>query len=142
MRLYKIILKGKIVRMKKIDSLNLVPFIDIVLVLLVIVLVSASFLPTNTLEVHIPSVKQNTTSSVNADDVIITIDKNGKFMLNNKELNLESLKLELSKITKDSSIVINGDKKSEFEGFVALMEMLQNMGYENLFILVKNKGEK
>ena len=49
--------------MKKIDSLNLIPFIDIMLVLLVIVLTSASFVQQSRIEVEIPKLEEGVQSS-------------------------------------------------------------------------------
>lgn len=123
--------------MKKIDSLNLVPFIDIVLVLLVIVLTTTSFIEQSRINVDIPKVQdEGDSSTLNKDDKIISIAKDGKIYFNNNELSLEELKFQISRLAKDSSIVINGDKDSNFNTFVKIMSMLETLGYSNLFILI------
>ncbi|RDU64823.1 biopolymer transporter ExbD [Helicobacter sp. MIT 14-3879] len=124
--------------MKKIDSLNLIPFIDIVLVLLVIVLTTASFIKQDSINVDIPKIdsKKDSSDSLNKDEIIISIKKDGKLYFNDNEVSLNELRFQISRIKKDSSIVINGDKNSNFDSFVKIMSMLQELGYENVFILI------
>ncbi len=130
--------------MKKIDSLNLVPFIDIVLVLLVIVLTSATFISRSHIDIDIPKVDNanSNSSKVNKEDTVITINKNGDFFVNDKIFNLSELESFISTLPKDSSIVINGDKESNFNSFVTIMNMLQKLEYQNLFVLVNEEDKK
>lgn len=130
--------------LKKIDSLNLVPFIDIVLVLLVIVLTSATFISRSHIDVDIPKVDNasSDSSKINNEDTIITINKNGEFYINDKAFNMSQLESFISTLPKNSSIVINGDKESNFNSFVALMNMLQRLEYHNLFVLVNEEDKK
>lgn len=130
--------------LKKIDSLNLVPFIDIVLVLLVIVLTSATFISRSYIDVDIPKVDNasSDSSKINNEDTIITINKNGEFYINDKAFNMSQLESFISTLPKNSSIVINGDKESNFNSFVALMNMLQRLEYQNLFVLVNEEDKK
>ncbi len=130
--------------MKKIDSLNLIPFIDIVLVLLVIVLTTASFIEQNRINVDIPQVKDSASvgGNVGKDDKIISIKSDNKIFLDDVEVTFEELKLGISRLPKEQSIVLNGDKKSNFETFVKIMAMLESLEYGNLYILIEQeKGE-
>lgn len=123
--------------MKKIDSLNLIPFIDIMLVLLVIVLTTATFLQQNHLSVDIPKVAGDTSASaINKNDIIISIKNDNKIFLDENEVSLEQLRFHISRISKDSHIVLNGDKKSNFEVFAKIMAMLESLEFSNLYILV------
>lgn len=130
--------------MKKIDSLNLVPFIDIVLVLLVIVLTSATFISRSHIDIDIPKVDNanSNTSKIDNEDTIITINKNGEFFINDKIFDIANLESFISRLPKDSSIVINGDKESNFDSFIAVMNMLQKLEYQNLFVLVQDDNKK
>lgn len=123
--------------MKKIDSLNLIPFIDIMLVLLVIVLTTATFLQQNHLSVDIPKVSESAgAGAINKNDIIISIKNDNKIFLDENEVSLEQLRFHISRISKDSHIVLNGDKKSNFEVFAKIMAMLESLEFSNLYILV------
>lgn len=129
--------------MKKIDSLNLIPFIDIVLVLLVIVLTTATFLQQNHLSVDIPKVAENTgTQALNENDIIISIKNDNKIFLDKNEVSLEQLRFHISRLPKDSHIVLNGDKKSNFEVFAKIMALLESLEFGNLYILVGAESAK
>lgn len=131
--------------MKKIDSLNLIPFIDIVLVLLVIVLTTASFIEQRRISVDIPQVKDSVQSSGNigSGDKIISIKSDNKIFYDEAQVSLEDLRFHISRLPKDSNIVLNGDKKSNFDTFVKIMAMLESLEYKNIFILIDDeKGGK
>lgn len=114
------------------------PFIDIVLVLLVIVLTTATFITQSRIDIDIPKVDntQGASNSLSKNDRIITISKSGELYFDDKNVSLEELELLISRLPKDSSIVINGDKESNFNSFIAVMNMLQRLEYTNLFVLV------
>lgn len=124
--------------MKKIDSLNLIPFIDIVLVLLVIVLTTASFIEQNRISVEIPKVKDSPQNSGNLskNDKIISIKSDNTIFFDDNEVSLEQLKFHISRLSKNTNIVLNGDRQSNFDVFVKVMAMLENLNFENLFILI------
>lgn len=130
--------------MKKIDSLNLIPFIDIVLVLLVIVLTTASFIEQRRISVDIPQVKDSVQNSgnLNNGDKIISIKNDNKIFFEDGEVTLEQLRFAISRLPKDANIVLNGDKKSNFDTFVQIMTMLESLEYKNLFILIDDKKER
>ncbi|WP_066388061.1 biopolymer transporter ExbD [Helicobacter himalayensis] len=129
--------------MKKIDSLNLIPFIDIMLVLLVIVLVSASFVQHSKIQVEIPTLeeqKQGATSG-ESKEKIITIDKEGNYYFEDSQISLESLKNELSRLPKDTQIIIQGDKASELEFFLELSTTLQAFGLSDIYVIMQKAHE-
>lgn len=127
-------------KIKKIDSLNLIPFIDVMLVLLVIILTTTSFISKDMINIDVPNVEQaNNNSNINNKDTIISINKNSDLFFNDKKVTKEELKQQISTLNKDSNIIINGDKKSNFNDFVSVMNILEKAGFENLFILVNNE---
>ncbi|WP_304546340.1 ExbD/TolR family protein [Sulfurimonas microaerophilic] len=123
-------------QLKKFDSINVVPFIDIMLVLLVIVLTTASFVAKGIIPVDLPdassAVKQNETKNLT-----ITIHKNGDILFDKKNVNKEDVEKALLAYKKDTTIAINCDKKAEFETFVYLLDILETNQFKNLGIITK-----
>lgn len=125
--------------MKKMDSMNLVPFIDIMLVLLVIVLTSATFINTSKVPIDIPKSQEGQGSKENdQQEIIISIDKNGKFFWGDELLSFSTLSSRLAGLDKKTSVVLKGDRKSEFDAFVQVMQTLQKYKIEDVFILVQD----
>ncbi|STQ86547.1 biopolymer transporter ExbD [Helicobacter muridarum] len=123
--------------MKKIDSLNLVPFIDIMLVLLVIVLVSASFTTTSQLPIQIPKIDED--SSVRADikQVNIALDKSGNIYVDSQPVDRASLFSYLRSLDIDTNIILKADKDASVQYFIDIMSALQFLGLTKVFTEVE-----
>lgn len=123
--------------------MNVVPFIDIMLVLLVIVLTTASFVSTSKLPINIPKVDK---SSDNAQDVLnkkqvnIAISHRGEFYLDKKKISFEALKRAVRNYSKDTPIILQGDKNSNLDSFVKVVDLLQTNHLNQLYILVEDKN--
>ncbi|PAF41700.1 biopolymer transporter ExbD [Helicobacter sp. 11S03491-1] len=130
--------------MKKMDSMNLVPFIDIMLVLLVIVLTTASFVSTSKLPINIPKVDENSSQAQKVLDkkqVHIAINNHGKYYLDNKEVSFDTLKNKINSYPKDTPVVLEGDKDSDLDSFVKIVDLLQKNDLKEIYILVEDKNQ-
>ncbi|MCE3036816.1 ExbD/TolR family protein [Helicobacter anatolicus] len=128
--------------MKKIDSLNLVPFIDIMLVLLVIVLTTASFINTSKLPIAIPQVEQNSSKNqqeLKKKNIDITINAKGEYFFNEDLMSLQTLKAQLAILPKDTPIILRGDKGSNLDSFIQIFDILQNLKLKEVYVLVEEK---
>ncbi len=121
--------------MKKFDSINVIPFIDIMLVLLAIVLTTSTFVAKGIIPLELP--KGSTKEMTKDKCVTISIKKDGKFYLDQRELTKEELERQLSFMKKKSNILIRCDKNSKFQSFVTVMEELKSLNYENISIVTK-----
>lgn len=127
------------------DSMNLVPFIDIMLVLLVIVLTTASFVSTSKLPINIPKVDENsskTQEEIKKKQVNITINNDGKYYIDDKLVSFDELKSTVSSYPKDTPIVLQGDKNSNLDSFVKILDLLQVNNLKELYILVEDKTNR
>ncbi|PAF45453.1 biopolymer transporter ExbD [Helicobacter sp. 11S02629-2] len=127
--------------MKKIDSLNLVPFIDIMLVLLVIVLTSASFVQHPKVSLNVPKVDAKASSSATSNDksFTISIDKKGKIYANDKEVDVNALKASLSNLDKSTNIILNTDKDGSVENFMQVVSVLKDLELSKVYVSVDDK---
>lgn len=120
-------------KVKKFDSINVIPFIDIMLVLLVIVLTTATFIAKGTIPLDLP--KGKSAKELPIKKIEISITKDGKFYFNSKEVDLEKLKELLNDVTKKDNIIIRTDKNSKFEYFVEVVDILKAKGIDNISIV-------
>ena len=123
-------------RRERFDKMNVVPFIDIVLVLLVIVLATATFVTNQTINVDLP-----TASSKKAQEkksVAIAVDKEGKYYYDKEQLPLDLIREKLLKLDpKKDLISLHMDKSSQFQFFVDIIDILKTKGFENISIVTK-----
>lgn len=119
------------------DSINIVPFIDIMLVLLVIVLTSATFIAQGKIPIALPQAQGSDKITQSLKNVEIAIDAQGQYYLDKMPMSLESIQSEISKIPKETPILLRGDQKSYFEKFVALVGILNSSGHNNVDVQVE-----
>jgi biopolymer transport protein ExbD len=130
--------KGKIVHnRKKFDSINVVPFIDIMLVLLVIVLTTASFIQTGVIKLDLPEASAERIKEKPPKELKISIKKNGKIFFDKQEIEKENLENTLLRYNKKTPISLYCDKDVSFDKFVFLLDILKQNNYENLGIITK-----
>lgn len=128
--------------MKKFDEINIIPFIDIMLVLLAIVLVTASFISQGKIQVNVP--KATTTQAVKADDLakLVTIDANNQFYFNDKPIDKTQLNNEISSWHKEQKVTLKVDGAVRFDKFVELTDLLSANEIKNVAIITrKEKGK-
>ncbi len=121
---------------KPLASMNVIPFIDIMLVLLVMVLTTATFIRQGIIPVDLPEAKSSDKKSDNKE-VTIYVTKKGEIFVNKDLVNLEQLQAKLEKISKKDTVVLRSDKESKFQDFVHVMDILKKLNHESLYIVTK-----
>ena len=121
-------------RRRRFTEINVVPFIDIVLVLLVIVLATATFVIKNELPVDLP--KSGSQAKIPPKSVSITIDKTGRYFFERQPVTLEELKKRLAKLDPVKDLItLNADQKSQFQKFVSVVDILKRKGFKKISIV-------
>ena len=121
---------------KKFDEINVIPFIDIMLVLLVMVLTTATFIKQGVIPVDLPQASGSKKSEVKKE-VTIYINAKGVVFFEKQKVDLKLLKDKLSDISKEQTVVLRSDKESKFQDFVTVMDILKKLGHEQLYIVTK-----
>lgn len=121
-------------RLNKKDGLNIVPFIDIMLVLLAIVLSISTFIAQGKIAVDLPSA--NSTEQIKEDEkkVSVVIDKDNNFFIDDAEISEDELKDKLNAIDTKTLVQLKSDKNAKFESFVKVIDILKEKGHENFAI--------
>lgn len=119
-------------KIKKIESINVIPFIDIMLVLLAIVLTTATFIAKGSIKVDLPEASAGPKKIDKPTH--ITINTQGEIYIKNVLVAKENLLESLQTTPKETTIVINGDKGMEYKFFVSTIDILTAGGYTHLSI--------
>jgi len=123
-------------RRKAFTEINVVPFIDIVLVLLVIVLATASFIKQKSIKVDLPTASSKKITEKKA--IVISIDKDGKYYYNKIPLSIKNLEVELKRLDPQKDIIsLQTDQKTEFQKFVSIIDILKTRGFKNISVITK-----
>ena len=123
-------------KLKKYDSINVIPFIDVLLVLLAIVLLTSTFISKGIIPISLPNAS-NADNLKPDKEIIIVIQENGEILYENKVEILEEVEKIILLSSKETPIHINTDKNSKFESFVQVLDMLKKHSYSNVSIVTK-----
>ncbi len=123
-------------RSSKFESINVVPFIDIMLVLFVIVLTTASFIQTGVIKVELPSGSSEVKEKPKKE-LAISIKSNGDVFFGKEKIAHNNIEEELLKHNKKTPIQLYSDKNAKFESFVFILDLLKKYEYEDLGIVTK-----
>lgn len=122
-------------KIKKIESINVIPFIDIMLVLLAIVLTTASFMVKGVIKIDLPQAAAEAKKV--EKPVNITLNQSGILYINDKEVEASNLIQEMQSFTKETNIIINGDENMDYKYFVSTIDALTQGGYLHILIATK-----
>ncbi len=122
------------------DGLNVVPFIDIMLVLLAIVLSVSTFIAQGKIKVSLPNAKNAEKSQPNDQKVVvISVDEHDNIFVDDKPTSLEALSAVVKQTDPKTLIDLKSDKSSRFETFISIMDILKEHNHENFSISTETK---
>lgn len=118
--------------MKKIDSINITPLVDVLLVLIVIlILIIPSF--SKVIKVNVPTATTEQ-SAINNKQLQIDIHSNGYIYYNNDMILLQDLQ---KKLPKGKRITLAIDSQTAYNKLSPILEKLNIMQYEQIDFVVK-----
>ena len=131
---------------KPMSDINVVPYIDVMLVLLIIFMVTAPML-TQGIKVDLPVLEADPVQSQNQEEpIIVSIDSNGAYYLDmsadsKKPLELPDMLQKVSAIlsqTPETAVLVRGDKHVEYGAVVSLMSALQAAGAKGVGLITED----
>jgi biopolymer transport protein TolR len=123
------------------SEINMVPFIDVVLVLLIIFMITAPILQSG-IEVDVPKTK--TVKEINEQRLVITIDKNQLIYLADVPVNINQLGSKVkAQLTKpQDSVFLRADESIPFGTFAKVIDALRQSGVSNISIVTEPLSER
>lgn len=121
--------------MKKFDQINMIPFIDIMLVLLAIVLTTVTFVSRGLIDVDLPKADQAiVVTEEDRDPLEIAITEENQLYYQGELISKEALQEQLTEVESDTPIYLRVDKASVFEHFIDIINLLKAKELDNLSI--------
>ncbi|CAG9468997.1 TonB system transport protein ExbD [Campylobacter upsaliensis] len=124
-------------KLPKNEGLNIIPFIDIMLVLLAIVLSLSSFIAHSKIELKLPVSENSTSFNESQNKFFIVINERDEFFLNDEKVNLDQLKNAILALDKDTMVTLKSDKFAKFESFVKIIDLLKIKEHEKIQIITE-----
>jgi len=122
---------------KPFETMNVIPFVDIMLVLLTIVLTTSSFIASGRIPVNLPQASKNVMETDKS--MIIELTAAGSMFINGKAVTLESLKAELAPIGKETGFIIRADRDISLQRFIDVADLLKQLNFKKVAVQTKNR---
>ena len=115
---------------RELNQINVIPLVDVMLVLLVIVLTTATFITTGQIPVDLAKAK----AAGDRKDVplVITLTADGRLYLNDRPVTHESLKAEMTSRPRESLVVVRADRVTMLERFVEVVDEVRGLGFRQV----------
>lgn len=119
---------------RELDQINVIPLVDVMLVLLVIVLTTATFITTGQIPVDLAKAKE----AGDRRDVplILTLTKEGQLFLNEQPVTKETLPNAMAPHPRESLVVVRADRVTLLEQFVEIVDEVRGLGFKQVSLEV------
>lgn len=124
---------------KEFDYINMIPFIDVMLVLLTIVLMTSTFVVSGIIPVELPKVSGKHESAARTH--VVVIDRGGRIFYQEKEISLRDLKTALVALPKETPFLIRADKDIHLQGFVEVLDLVKSAGLRKVSLQTEWVGQ-
>ncbi len=118
-------------------EINITPFVDVVLVLLVIFMITEPVLQSG-IEVNVP--KTRTVTAITEQRMVVAIDRDDNIFLNDQPVNIHDLPEKLRQPGVDpahQSIYLRSDERVSFGNFASVMDAVKQSGITNVSIITQ-----
>ncbi|MHB1514987.1 MAG: protein TolR [Acidiferrobacteraceae bacterium] len=126
-------------RHKLMGEINVVPYIDVMLVLLVIFMITAPLLK-EAVKVQLPQTQATTVSNPDQDTLVVTVDREGHYYLDNRPITPQKLGFKIAAILRlrpKTPVLVRGDRHVAYGKVVQVMALLQAAGAPSVGLLTE-----
>ncbi|HNS56774.1 MAG TPA: biopolymer transporter ExbD [Smithellaceae bacterium] len=123
---------------KGFDYINVIPLVDVMLVLFTIVLTTSTFIATGMISVSLPKASQAGSQAILKQQTI-TIDQNGNIFFNTSPVLLEELGTALHKLDRETPILVRADSYIRLQSFIDVLDLLNCRGFQKVAVQTEKK---
>ena len=119
------------------SEINVTPFVDIMLVLLIIFMVAAPLLSVG-IEVDLPNTKAKPLAIEKERPLTLTLDGDNNIFINEVEINIKELRFKLLAIKKEresDEIYLRANKDIEYKKVASILALVSNIGYSQISLV-------
>jgi len=115
---------------KEFDYINVIPLVDVMLVLLTIVLTTSSFVASGMIPLDLPKAHRNAGEILKTQT--IEINRAGEIYLNSRPVSLEELKTNMGVMNKNVPIMIRADRSIILQNFVSVLDVIKELEFTRI----------
>ncbi len=121
------------------NEINITPMLDVVFIMLIFFIVTASFVKETGIDVNRPDAQ--TAVPKEKANILIAIDPNGGIWIDRRKIDIRAVRANIERLKAENpqgSVVIQADKKAVTETLIAVMDAARQAGVYNVSIAAQN----
>jgi biopolymer transport protein ExbD len=115
---------------REFDYINVIPLVDVMLVLLTIALTTSSFITGGMIPLNLPKAKAGTGEILKTQT--IEIDRTGDIYLNAKPVTVETLTANLEVVNRQVPVLIRADQHTILQNFVSVLDVVKGLEFARI----------
>jgi len=125
---------------KEDPEINLIPLIDVSLLLVIFFMLSSTFMQEGRLKIELPQASLAPTNRQKVDPIVVTVTQSGSYRVNDRELinsspdTLRAAILEVAGADRDKPVTVRADGRATHQSVVSAMDVLGKLGFVRLNI--------
>ena len=117
---------------KEFDYLNIIPLVDVMLVLLTIVLTTSTFIARGIIPIELPKAAHSSATDMKA--LTVERDPHGTVFFNAAAVSLPLLKEQLQPLDRTRPVLIKADRDIPLQGFIDVLDLVKGSGFVRISI--------
>lgn len=113
-------------------EINIIPLVDIMLVLIVIILMTASFITTKSLRVNLPEAQSS--QAMPRQHIQLEMAQDGSLAMEGKQVTLDELAIYLSGKNREDDILISADQNVTLQRFIHVLDYLKKENFSHISV--------
>jgi len=118
---------------KVFDYINVIPLVDVMLVLLTIVLTTSTFIATGMISVSLPKASPHGQVETLRNQTV-SIDAAGKIFFNAEEVGLSGLSTRIARMDRETPLLVRADCDIRLQTFIDVLDILNTGGFKKVAI--------
>jgi len=121
-------------------EINLIPLIDVSLLLVIFFMLSSTFMQEGRLKIELPQASLAPTGKQKVDPIVVTVTQSGSYRVNERELinsspdTLRAALLEVAGADREKPVTVRADGRATHQSVVSAMDVLGKLGFVRLNI--------
>lgn len=122
---------------KEFDYINVIPLVDVMLVLLTIVLTTSTFIAAGQIPISLPKATQAEAQAVRTQTIVI--DREGGLYLNTARVTLPELGVAIRSLDRETPLCVRADSHIQLQLFIDVLDLLNGQGFKKVAVQTEVK---
>ena len=124
---------------REFDYINVIPLVDVMLVLLTIVLTTSTFIATGMISLSLPKASHGRAENLRWQT--ISVDQTGRIYFNRAEVALGGLGAAVDRLDRETPVVVRADCNIRLQVFIDVLDLLNGRGFKKVTVQTEKRGD-